>query len=267
MNFIRERQYAKYGCRYKEADWFDYSDEEEEKIKLPRRERTRTSLPKIKNLNDEYSRKYFRIIFHNNFIDGDYFVTLSFAQPTDRKRAQKEFTNFIKRLRRLYRKAGSELKYLYVYEGKCKGTRPHFHLIVNKIPSVDRDTIEQTWGKGYTRSKVLRNDGNGLCDLLCNYLAKETKQSAKYERSWNGSTNLMRPDRVTDDNSVTKRRMRKLFEAQRNDEVKKYVETFYTGWELIDYKLETNEKTGRRYARFRLLRKPKSKTKKKGKSP
>lgn len=265
MDFIRERQLTKYGCRYKDVDWYSYSEEEEKKKN--RRERSGTSSPKIKNLNDRYSKKYFRWLLHNNFTDGDYYVTLTFANATDRKSAQRDFTNFISRLRRRYRKAGSELKYLYVYEGKSKGTRPHFHLIVNKIPSVNRDVIENTWGKGYTQSKVLQKDDNGLCDSLCEYLTKEMKQSAKYDRSWNGSTNLTRPDKIVDDDAVTRKRMRKVQEAQRNDEVKKYVEAFYKGWVLIEYDIGTNDVTGRPYARFRLLRKPKSKTKKKGKSP
>lgn len=254
---------ARYGCRYKTVDWFSYSEEEEEKVKKQRREKSRASPPKTKNLNDRYSREYFKWLFHNNFAAGDYFVTLTFANLTDKKNARREFTNYIKRLRRLYRKAGSELKYLYVYEGKSKGTRPHFHIVINKAANVDRDSIERLWKKGYPSSKALIKDDSGLCDSLCEYLTKEMKQAAKFERCWNCSSNLKRPDRVIDDDAVTRKRMCKVQEAKRNDEVKKYVEAVYIGWALLDYDIGVNNVTGRPYARFRLLRK----AKKKGVSP
>ena len=114
--FIREKSLSRYNCQYKEVDWFEYSEEEKEAVKKPRRSRTRASPPKVKDMNDEYSRRYFRWLFHNNFRAGDYVVTLTFANPTNKKQAQKDFANYIKRLRRLYAKLGLELKYLYVYE-------------------------------------------------------------------------------------------------------------------------------------------------------
>lgn len=235
-----------------------YSEEEKEAVKKPRRSKTRASPPKIKDMNDEYSRKYFRWLFHNNFRVGDYVVTLTFANPTNKKQAQKDFANYIKRLRRLYAKLGIELKYLYVYEGRSKGTRPHFHVVLNSGTGINRDDIEKLWKLGLTQTKMLQpDDGGELCEALCEYLVKEMKQAAKYERSWNCSTNLLRPDTVTDDNSISKKRMRKMQDAARNDEVKKYVERLYIGWALVSYYIGTNEITGRPFARFKLVRKKK----------
>ena len=128
--FIREKSLSRYNCRYKEVDLFEYS-EEKETARIPRRSRFRTSPPKVKNLNDEYFRRYFRWLFHNNFRAGDYVVTLTFANLANKKQAQKDFANYIKRLRRLYTKLGLDLKYLYVYEGRGKGMRPHFHVVLN----------------------------------------------------------------------------------------------------------------------------------------
>lgn len=260
--FIRERSLSRYNCRYQEIDWFVYSDEEKETAKMPRRTKSRDSPQKVKDLNDEYSRKHFRWVFNNNFKSGDYLITLTFAQITNRKDSLREFQNWIKRLKRLYQRSGQVLKYMYVYEGRSKGTRPHYHVIVNNV-GINRDDIEKLWKSGYSPSKMLRADADGLCDALCKYLTKEQKKSAKFERTWNGSTNLIRPDTVMDDNRITKKQMRKVQDAARNDEVKAYVEKIYPGWTLIDYYINTNEVTGRPFARFRLVRKQNGK----GKSP
>lgn len=254
--FIREKSLSRYNCRYKEIDWFEYSEEEKEAVRKPRRAKTRASPPKLKNLNDEYSKRYFRWLFHNNFKAGDYVITLTFAKVTDKRRAQKDFANYIKRLRRLYGRLGLELKYQYVYEGKSGGARPHFHVVLNSGAGLNRDDIEKLWRLGITQAKMLQPDNGGeLCEALCEYLTKEMKHVSKYERSWNCSNNLIRPDIVTDDNSVSKKRMRKMQEAQRNDEVKQYVERLYIGWTLISYYIGTNEITGRPFARLKLLRK------------
>ena len=256
--FIREKSFSRYNCRYKEVDWFEYSEEEQDAVRKPRRSKTRASLPKVKNLNDEYSKKYFRWLFHNNFKTGDYIITLTFAKITNKKQAQREFSNYVKRLRRWYNKLGLELKYQYVYEGKSNNTRPHFHVVLNSGKGLNRDDIERLWKSGLTQARMLQPDNGGeLCDGLCKYLIKEMKQAAKYERTWNCSTNLMRPDKIVDDNSVSKKKMRKLHEAKRSDEVKKFVERLYIGWTVISSYIGTNEITGRPFARFRLVRKRK----------
>lgn len=257
--FIREKSLVRRSCRYKEVDWNVYSEEEQQAVRLPRQTRTRASPPKIKNLNDERSKRHFRWLFHNNFDAGDFMITLTFAKVTCKQQSQREFTNFVKRVRRLYKRNGAELKYLYVYEGKAKGTRPHYHIVCNSASGLSSDDIVKLWSLGYTNTKVLCPDDDGLCGSMCEYLAKEIKSGGKYERMWNGSTNLKRPDDVTDDNAISKKKMRTVQEAHRNDEVKEYIETIYTGWELIDSVVGTNEITGRPFARFRLLRKSKAK--------
>ena len=263
--FIREKELSRYNCRYKEVDLFEYSDEEQEAVRKPRRSKTCASPPKVKDMNDERSRKYFRWLLHNNFRTGDYMVTLTFAKVTNKKQSYREFTNYVKRLKRLYAKVGLRLKYLYVYEGKRSGTRPHYHIVVNsgKAKGLDRDDIERLWTAGRIRdSKCLTPDiGSQLFESLCTYLTKEKEKASKFERSWNGSHNLLRPDDVVDDNRITKKRMRKIQDAVRNDEVKQVVERLYPGWELVSSYIGTNEKTGRPFARFRLVRKIKHKRK------
>lgn len=252
--FIREKSLSRHNCRYKEVDWFEYSEEEQQAVRMARRTRARASPPKIKNLNDSNSRRNYRWLFHNNFGAGDFMITLTFAKLTDKPSSQRDFRNFVKRVRRLYERNGAELKYLYVYEGKCSGTRPHYHVVFNAAPGIPSDDIVKLWRLGYTNTRVLQPDDSGLCEAMCEYLAKEQKHASKYERSWNGSANLKRPDEITDDNAVSRKRMRKLQDAARNDEVKRYLERIYIGWIVLSAEVGTNEVTGRPYAHIRLIR-------------
>ncbi len=90
---------------------------------------------------------------------------------------------------------------------------------------------------------------------LARYLTKSKAYNDKFQRAWNCSANLKRPNDVTDDNSVSRKRMRKVQEAKRNDEVKRVIERIYVGWCVIDYDVGVNPVTGRGYSRFKLLRK------------
>ena len=133
-NFIREKAFDARNSRYKEVELFEYSEEEQEAVRQKRKTRSRASPPKIKSLNDKNSRKHFRWLLFNNFVEGDYLVSLTFDNEhiqmsiSERKR---EFANYIKCLRRLYIKNGLELRYLYVIEGVNDEARFHYHLVVN----------------------------------------------------------------------------------------------------------------------------------------
>ena len=252
--FIREKSLEGRGCRYKDVEWFEYSEEEQQAVRQARRTRSRASPPKIKKLNDKRSRQYAEWLVQNNFGSGDYHVTLTYDENhvTDKERAKKDFVNYIQRLKRLYRKNGLKLKYFYVYEGRAQGARPHFHLICNG--GVSRDEIEERWKCGNVNCDRLRENQKGLAEIA-RYLTKAMGKTSTCERSWNCSANLKRPDRVVDDNSVSRQGMRKMQEARRNDEVKEIVERIYKGWRLIDYDVGENDVTGRQYVRLKLIRK------------
>lgn len=251
--FIRQKEMKKPGCCFKTAEIYEYSEEEQEAVKNSRQKKTRASPPAVKKLNDKYSREYFEWLLYNNFGANDYHVTLTFENAPPPEQARRDLNNYIRRLRRLYKKNQIELKYLYVTEGKKGNTRLHFHIIVNG--GIDRSLIEDAWKLGYANADRLRVDANdGLC-ALSKYLMKSQKEAEKNERAWNGSNNLIRPLTVIDDNIISRRRMRKIQDAQRNDEVKEIVENIYKGWVLIDYDIGTNDVTGRPFARFKLMRK------------
>ncbi|MDE7194047.1 MAG: hypothetical protein K2O14_08765 [Oscillospiraceae bacterium] len=250
--FIREKSLSRHNCRYKEIDWFEYSEEEQQAVRNTRRTKTRASPPKIKKLNNEYSRKYFRWLLFNNFDKDDYHLTLTFEEEFPRDKARRELTNYIQRLRRYYKKHGVQMKYMYVTEDKRSGSRLHYHIVLSG--GVPRDEIENRWHCGWANADRLKPDKKDGLFGLSKYLTKSKKHCDKFERSWNCSTNLKRPDIVTDDNRISKKRMRKLQNAKRNDEVKEEVEKLYKGWVLIDSEVDRNEVTGRPYVRLRLIK-------------
>ena len=252
-SYIREKSLERYGCTCKQVEWYEYSDAEQQAVRQSRKTKARASPPKTKKLNDERSRNYFRWLLQNNFGRGDYHITLTFAKEIPRDKARKEFANYIRRIRRVYDKAGTEVKYLYVCEGKHSGARLHYHLVVSG--GVNRDILESKWELGFANTDRLQPDSNTGLDALARYLTKTKKHAEKHERAWNGSTNLTRPDIGTDDNRITRKKMRQLQTAARNDEAGKLIERIYQGWSVIEYEIGHNAVTGRPYARMWLLRK------------
>ena len=250
--FIREKSLCRRNCRYKEVDLFEYSEEEQQAVRNTRRTKTRASLPKIKKLNNDYSRKFFRWLLFNNFGKDDYRLTLTFEDEISKEAAGRELTNYIQRLRRCYKKHCVPLKYMYVTEDKRSGSRRHYHIVLSG--GVPRDEIENKWHNGWANVDRLKPDKKDGLFGLSKYLTKSKKYCDKFERSWNCSTNLKRPDVVTDDNRISKKRMRQLLNAKRNDEVKTEVEKLYKGWLLIDSEIDHNPVTGRPFARLRLIR-------------
>ena len=83
---------------------------------------------------------------------------------------------------------------------------------------------------------------------------KSQSTKKKCERLWNGSHNLKRPDIAVDDNKVSRRTMRKIQDAARNDEVQMIMSRIYPKFKIIDYEIGQNPVTGRDYARFRMVR-------------
>lgn len=260
--FIREKTLSRYACCYKKVDWIEYSNEEQQAVRKTRRTKTRASPPKIKNLNDSYSRQYFEWLLNNNFHNRDYHVTLTFSNaPTDKKETKREFDNYIKRVRRLYMKNGVVFKYLYVTGHATKSGRLHYHIVMSG--GVPRDDIENLWHLGYANADRLRTGYVSSDQMqppeprlfaLSNYLTRSQGRAEKYERTWNCSQNLKRPDKIIDDNRITKRQMRKLQEAKRNNEAKSYLERIYKGWRVIDCDIGYNPVTGRPYAHIKLIR-------------
>lgn len=256
-SFIRERSLERRGCVYKAVHWFVYSDEEQAAARRSRQKRERATLPKVKALNDKRSREIFEWLAQNNFTSGDYFVTFTFKDAVTAKEGKQIFSNFVRRLRRLYKQKSAVLKYLYVEEVGEKGGRYHIHAFISSGERrVSSTEISRLWEKyGLCRVDYLYFTDCGLA-TLCFYLEKLWKLNPKNKRSWSCSQTCKRPDIVTDDNRISGRTMRKIQDAARNDELISAIERIYSGWQVVGTPdVGVNDVTGREYLCVRLVRK------------
>lgn len=136
--------------------------------RAPRRRRTPEQMARQnqRNRTNRLRRK-----IKKNFTPRDLWVTLKYPAGERKtvKELKKDFTNFVKCMRRRYRKHGAELKYIYRMEvGKNGGL--HVHLLVNRIPDIDLH-IRDAWKHGRVWYTNIYEEGGytGLAE----YIAKK----------------------------------------------------------------------------------------------
>ena len=174
---------------------------------LPKEERRKKTKEEIDKANAIQAKQKLVRKINANFRPGDLFVTLTY--PSDGRpspeEAKKILKHFINKLRRLYRKAGAELKYIIVTEFENKAI--HHHMIANNIRGENgsgSELISQCWkhseGKGAVRFESLYDDGD--YEKLAEYLLKETEKTVKKKETaqrYTCSRNLVnpKPEKIT----------------------------------------------------------------------
>ncbi len=256
MKFIREKQYICInGNRYTETDIFQISDPHARKLSRAKKERL--TLPAQKRLNEENSRRVFRLILNDNFVPGDFDITLTYWDkylPADKRAAHDDLIRYIRKLRSIYQKHKRVFKYLYVTEFGERRNRIHHHVIASSS-GFNRDTVEDTWTLGRSNAKRLQPDLDGTFNKLANYLMKSIGDSEKYARTWNCSRNVSRPDMRIKDDKISAKQLRALVEAKRNDELKTAAARLYNlnSEDIIDVFVGANEITGLVFVKLRYM--------------
>lgn len=256
MKFIREKQYICInGNGYTETDIFQISDPYARK--LPRAKKERLTLPAQKRLNEENSRRAFQLILNDNFVPGDFDITLTYWDkylPADKRAAHDDLIRYIRKLRSIYQKHKRIFKYLYVTELGERRNRIHHHVIASSS-GFNRDTVEDTWILGRPNAKRLQPDRDGTFNKLANYLMKSIGDSEKYARTWNCSRNVSRPDMRIKDDKISAKQLRALVEAKRNDELKTAAARLYSlnSEDIIDVFVGANEITGLVFVKLRYM--------------
>lgn len=128
-----------------------------------RQKREKPTPEQVKKQNQRNRENRVRRLMKANFLENDYWLTLKY--PRGRRpeigEMKDHLRKFLERLRRRYRKAGQELKFIYRVEVGRKGG-PHVHVLVNRIQDGDR-MIKECWEHGnvnfrlLTRREVLRS--------------------------------------------------------------------------------------------------------------
>lgn len=177
---------------------------------------------------------------NTNFGPGDVMVTNTYPAnkgPKSDAEAQKDFRNYIARLRYLWKKQGKEeLKYIATIEKSDSkieedGVRYHMHVLIN-ASGIDRDTLEACWGKGTSNTERYQHQ-EGYFGGFAGYMAIWKPQQKKAtKRQWIASKNLKRPKETISDKKITRRKMEKLAGAMAS-EGKAILEKAYPGYRVI----------------------------------
>ena len=161
---------------------------------IPRGNRESRTSEAVKRYNEKMAWRKLTREINANFMPGDLFLTCTYqksARP-DPQRAKKNMENFLDRLRRRFKRAGMEFKYILVNAyGKRGGI--HHHLI---IPAIAYPVVAACWPHGAVRFEALYP--NGEYSSLAWYLIKQSHLSPSGEESipgnrWSGSRNLIKP--------------------------------------------------------------------------
>lgn len=188
-------------------------------------------------INQVNARKKFIRLLNCNFLSGGTHTTLTYSAdrlPKNMDEAQRDISNFFRRLRRAIKSAadkliGKALKYIYVIEAQSRDgviTRLHHHIITNVT---DRDMLEGIWQRGRANSSRLQPDAYGL-SALGNYL---TKGVTKSKRRFACSRNLIKPTITVADKKLSKQRAREIGESC-EDRAMEIFTKLYPGTEYLD---------------------------------
>lgn len=113
-------------------------------------------------INQRQAVKKLRRLMNHNFCDNDYLITLDYRpeeRPEDSRKMQRDITDFLKRLRKVYRKNNAILKYIYVKERGKRGAA-HIHIMINDCSGENiSKIIKACWVRGRNHVNILDTDG------------------------------------------------------------------------------------------------------------
>lgn len=159
----------------------------------------------IKRQNQRNREKRMRRLIKANFQEGDLWITLKYPKGTrkDIKEVKEDIRKYILTLRRRYKSAGSELKFIYRVEiGKQGGI--HIHMVVPRIRGADTEVmLQKEWKHGRIN---YQNLDNGEYSDLAAYITKVPDETVERQLSFipaedrkdlikvSSSRNLIRPE-------------------------------------------------------------------------
>ncbi|WP_050696628.1 rolling circle replication-associated protein [Anaeromassilibacillus senegalensis] len=161
---------------------------------IPRGNRENRTPEAMKKYNEKMAWRKLTRQINANFVPRDLFLTCTYRKEVrpDPQRAKQNIENFLDRVRRRFKKAGVEFKYILVTAyGKQGGI--HHHVI---IPAFDYQVVTACWPHGAMRFEALYPDGE--YSALAWYLIKQSRLSPDGRESipgnrWSGSRNLIKP--------------------------------------------------------------------------
>lgn len=159
-----------------------------------RKEKEKPTREQVEKVNQYVKEKRARHRLRTYFKTEDYFTTLTYRieeRPESMETAKKQFTNFINKVRREYRKRGAALYWMRNIEVGTKNGW-HVHLIVNRIQDTDI-ILKRAWPYGRVISELLYEKGEFA--KLAAYITKTSKTDPRLrESSYAPSRNMPLPE-------------------------------------------------------------------------
>lgn len=167
------------------------------KGKKPRLPRQKPTAEDVKRNNLRMAKAKLRMLIDNNFVEDDYYLTLTFKQELDPAKSKKAIQKFVIDLRKQYKKQTKELKYIYFAEEKG---HIHFHMLVNRGIELTTNMMRKLWPYGFIKIEYFRGDAEDAI-RLAEYHTKErnisddnTDIQRVFKRTWVKSNNVQPPE-------------------------------------------------------------------------
>lgn len=159
------------------------------------RQKKRSPTPEQMERQNQYNReKKARRKLRAHFDVNDYFSCLTYRKeerPPDMEAAKKHFTDFMKEVRKQYKKRGSPVKWMRNIEVGTKNGW-HIHLIINRIPDTDI-ILKEAWKHGKVKNELLYEKGE-FAELAA-YITKTPKTDSRLrEADYSASKNIPIPE-------------------------------------------------------------------------
>ena len=200
------------------------------------------STEQMRRCNDQRQQRYLRRLMNLNFGPGDLMLnSFTSDKPCAFEEFEKRVDRLIRKIRKIYRAAGLELKYILHLEqtGQGDGVRYHLHGIINRGP-IDRDQVEALWPWGTANTdRVKKRDGglNGYAEYM---MQKKDGQQTAGKRRFRASRNLKKPVATVNDHKFSRAQAAKIERMAREDAARLF-EKKYPGYRLIGCKIRYSD--------------------------
>lgn len=161
-----------------------------------RAEKKNLTTEQQQKVNDRQLVRKLTRILNANFDSNCWYITFSYTKehrPDGAEQLKNQKRELLKRLRKVFKAEGSELKYVETAEIGERGAT-HIHMVINAI---DIRKIKAIWSYGYVTVKPLEESGQyrKLAEYFIKYHQKTRKTDKQIQKkAYNCSRNLERPE-------------------------------------------------------------------------
>lgn len=170
--------------------------------RAPHRDETPAAQEKVNHRNAE---RRLRGLINTNFRTDDWFIAFRYRQGcrVSPEECRNDAKKLVRELRKVYKKAGAELKYIYVIEHLKRAC--HIHMILPAVSAIPASVIRKIWLSITEKAKSAYFDPTWSGDFasgLAHYLLKEFDPTHDDYRKPEGgsrfycSRNLVKPEIV-----------------------------------------------------------------------